>query len=289
MDDVVTLHCGPLTMVHAHKLGERLCVYDAVDEWLAHPAFASMEGPLRRGYERIRHDADIVTAVSPNLAGVFGGCAAQVHLVPNAVDDEYLTPSGDPMPEGVGALGRPVVGYVGAIQDRVDVALISDLSRAMPEVSICLVGPVLSESHVRPLREKKNIHFSGPVVHDRVRQYLAAFDVCVMPHIDTALTRCMDPVKLYEYVASGKPTVCSGVTVHSRFDGLVHRAATSEEFIAAVRVGLASGRAVPSGDVASFISENTWTKRIDALLELTSRVRAEGNPNGALGRVARAS
>jgi glycosyltransferase involved in cell wall biosynthesis len=220
MASPAVIHAGPLTTALMGCLGEGLCVYDAVDEWLAHPAFVSMAPTIRGAYDRIRERADLVTAVSPALAAAFHGGKAAVRLLPNGCGDEYLHEVPAFSTETV-ASSRPVVGYVGAMQERFDAHLMEQVATAMPDASFCLVGPVLSPAHFERLTRLSNVHFLGRMNHSELHRYVRGFDVCVMPHIDSALTRSMDPIKIYEYVAAGKPTVATGLPQAERFAGYV--------------------------------------------------------------------
>lgn len=272
LDDPVAFHAGPLTTSLFGRLGERLRVYDAVDEWRAHPAFERMRPTFERAYATIRAGADLVTAVSRPLADVFEGGRAKVAVVRNGVGAAFRHPGPAPsVPSDLDALPRPIVGYTGALEERVDVQLLEWLARSLPHVTFCLVGPVSSPAHFGGLGSIRNVRFLGAKNHEVLADYVRSFDVCVMPHRDTPLTRMMDPIKLREYIASGRPVVMTAVGEWERFRDLAHVAGTREEFKTELERVLTTdgcGRRAS----ASYGRENSWASRATELLDLIERL-----------------
>jgi glycosyltransferase involved in cell wall biosynthesis len=261
---------GPTVAACAEAFDDRVLVYDAVDEWLAHPSYARLRGPVRRGYARIAREADLVFAVSPLLAARFEGGAAEVVVLPNAVPG---LPPADAAPEPAALRGipHPRFGYVGALQDRLDVGLLEKLATRMPEASFVLVGPVVDEAHVAPLRALGNVRFLGRCRAEEVPAHLAHIDACILPHVDSALTRNMDPVKLYEYVASGKPVVSADLPGIVQPAELVRRANGVGEWARYLELA-ASGEWRPSPQsVAEYVARNTWDARVDTAVERIAR------------------
>lgn len=263
----VALHAGPLTTSLFGRLDERVCVYDAVDDWTAHPAFARGRAQIARGYDRIRADADLVTAVSEPLAEVFRGGSARVAVLRNAVDESFVRSTPTAIPVDLARLPQPVVGYTGVLEERVDVALIERTARALPDVSFALVGPVADAAHFEPLADLPNVHFLGPKNHGLLGDYIRAFDACMMPHRDTPLTRMMDPIKLHEYVASGRRVVMTAVGDWSHLNGFVRVAHSADEFEAEIRRVADAPPADPAAALA-YARANSWSHRADELLDL---------------------
>ncbi len=209
MRDVVLWVSDPLMSKHLGRLGESVSVFDAIDDWGAHPENHSMKRSISRGYELAAERADVIFTVSRSLQDRFGD-RPRVFWEPNGVDVSRFE-GVHVVPGDVASLSGPVLGYVGVIQERLDVEGLLVLAKELPEASIVLVGPVSSEEHVRTLRSVANIHFLGERPASAIPSYVDAFDVCLVPHLDDELTRSMDPLKVYEYLAAGKPVVASGL------------------------------------------------------------------------------
>jgi hypothetical protein len=105
-----------------------------------------------------------------------------------------------------------------------------------------------------------------------VPSLVAGFDVCIVPFLDSALTRCVDPVKVYEYLAAGKPVVATVLPELERLEpGLVHIRRAGSAFLGGLR--LAMGEA---GDTAlgrrrrSWASTQDWGGRAESLAKALS-------------------
>lgn len=267
MSRPVALHAGPLTAGLFGRLGESVRVYDAVDDWTAHPAFSRNRAQIAHAYDRIRAGAELVTAVSTPLADLFRGGSASVAVLRNAVDDSFVDPVATTVPSDLAALQRPVVGYTGALESRVDAQLIAHAAAQMPDVSFALVGPVADEAHFAPLRSLANVAFLGPKNHDLLAGYIRGFDACMMPHRDTPLTRMMDPIKLHEYIAAGRPVVMTDVGDSSHLDGHVRVAKAPEDFVHELRVALSENPPDPAV-ARAYACDNCWARRADEFLAL---------------------
>jgi glycosyltransferase involved in cell wall biosynthesis len=119
--------------------------------------------------------------------------------------------------------GRKIIGYYGAIAEWFDLELVQRLALAEPDALILLIGnDTINASRI--LKEMPNIIFTGEVSYDRLPFYLYAFDVCLLPFKISPLTLATNPVKIYEYLASGKPVVSVDLPEIAQFENLVQRA-----------------------------------------------------------------
>lgn len=178
-------------------------VYDLTDDWAAFEDDPGRRAAVRRRIETLAHNADLVLACSRPLDEQARAVAARVEYIPNAVE-----PPGPLEPVALG-LPRPVLGYAGTLHDsRLDVDLLCAAARLRPEWTFALLGPdLLTLASREQLYALPNVRHLGVVPHARVRDHLAAFDVCLIPHCDTEFTRSLDPLKRYEYHAAGRPVV----------------------------------------------------------------------------------
>ncbi len=258
-------------------------VYDVTDDWLLAPAAPRQEARLRADDERLLEGSDAVVVCSPDLARSRGRHRA-VDLIPNGVDVELFR---TPQPRPAELPASPVAVYVGTLHDeRIDVALVEELATAHPDLQVALVGPdsLGHESHVR-LAGVPNVHRLGPQPYERVPGFLQHADVVLVPHQVNPFTESLDPIKAYECVAAGRPTVATPV---AGFRGLGAPVIVRprDEFVDAVSIVLdaAGGRGVASasgpGDADPAPSPvASWRERARAMQDVMLRVRAATGPS----------
>ncbi len=223
------LHLGHQVVSHLRRLGFRHpvawvndanyadfvasqrwpAVYDITDDWLASSISPRERKRLAARESRLLSLASEVVVCSPNLAASKGS-AREVWLIPNGVDRElFQAPTRRPedLPPGRCAL------YVGTLhEDRLDVELCLEAARSLPQINLVLVGPdCLSEATRRRLMAEPNVFLLGPRPYLEVPSYLQHADVVVVPHRLTPFTESLDPIKAYECMAVGTPTVATPV------------------------------------------------------------------------------
>ena len=100
-------------------------------------------------------------------------------------------------------------------------------------------APILRDLDVGPLRALQNVHFLGPASLDRLPEFLKPMDVCTVPFLVNEHTRTMNPLKVLEYLAAGKPVVATPLPALRAYGPHVALASGPEEFAAAVEQALA--------------------------------------------------
>ena len=270
MADAVIWMAGPLVAKYAEHFPTNPVVYDAVDEWTADPAQTGLRAQIRRSCELIRERADVVFAVSPTLAQSFAGGRPTVSVVPNGIDTTRFE-GVHPVPDDLTGIPEPRAGYVGVLQDRVDVDLVGRLATRIPRVSFVFVGPVLDHAHFAPVRSLPNVHFLGPRRPELVPAYLSAFDACLLPHVRSDLTRNMDPLKLYEYLAARKPVVATDLPL-SQPPGLVRVAPDAASFEQALAEAVAGQWKPDEALLDTYLVEASWDARLETMVEQVRRV-----------------
>lgn len=234
-DDAVQWFYSPMSApVLLGRFGTRGTVYDCMDE-LANFRFAPPDIAEREQYLMAR--ADIVYTGGHQLFESKSRHHANVHFHGCGVDASHfgrarLASTG--VPERVADLPRPVFGYFGVIDERLDYGLIEALARDFPEGSVVMAGP-LAKVSADELPDLPNIHWLGQQPYDALPALVKGFDVCLMPFALNEATRCINPTKTLEYMAAGKPIVSTAVpdVVH-HFTPVVSVALDHEGFLDAV-------------------------------------------------------
>jgi glycosyltransferase involved in cell wall biosynthesis len=219
---------------------ERGVVYDCMDE-LAKFRFAPSDLSDR---ERLLLDnADVVFTGGHKLYLAKSRYHDNVHFFGCGVDAAHYAQarSGATLvPDDVAGLPRPVFGYFGVIDERLDYELLAALAAANPDSSLVMVGPVVKVDP-RELPRATNIHWLGQRDYRDLPRYVKAFDVCLMPFALNEATEYINPTKTLEYMAAAKPIVSTPVpdVVHN-FTPVVRVAQSAEEFVAAAHAAAAT-------------------------------------------------
>ena len=193
-------------------------------------------------------------------------------LLPPGVDVAMFNPARQfEEPEELRGAARPVVGYAGSIDHRVDVELLERVAHAFAHGTILLVGPVHERVQVQRLRQLPNIRLTGPKPKEVLPAYLQYMDVCLIPYRVTPFTQVILPLKFFEYLAMGRPIVSTLLPELQPYASAVRLTRNGDEFIAAIRSTLEQD-AVRSADgrwrgTPSLTSWDTQVERISAAIE----------------------
>jgi polysaccharide pyruvyl transferase CsaB len=235
-------------------------IYDCMDE---HSGFETNSQMMIAEEKRLIEESNLVLATSSALVEKCSRLTERILHVPNAVEESFITKNMATLPiltemEGI---PHPIIGYIGAISAWFDFDLIRKSAHAHPEWSFVLVGSEWGSDPHSDLHRMDNIHFLGEQPYERVAVLIANFDVCLIPFKLNELTLATDPVKLYEYLAFGKPVVASNLPELPDDECLVRRAASAEDFRHAIEEAIEEENHQLQKLRREFASHNTWENR----------------------------
>jgi glycosyltransferase involved in cell wall biosynthesis len=258
-------------------------VYDCMDE-LAQFRFAPTELVHRERYLLAR--ADVVFAGGRALAESKSRFHQNVHFFGCGVDAAHFAAARDgdtPVPAELAALTRPVAGYIGVIDERLDYALLAALAEQLPDVTFAMVGPVVKVDP-RDLPRRANIHYLGQQPYERLPAFMKGFDVCLMPFALNRATEYINPTKTLEYMAAGKPIVSTPIPdVVRHFVPIVEVADTAQAYAAAVRRALAEPDATRRQQGVARAEQSSWeqiTVDMSRLMDQAAVARQRRRPAG---------
>jgi glycosyltransferase involved in cell wall biosynthesis len=214
--------------------GARAVVYDCMDE-LANFRFAPPD--LRERERDLLARADVVFTGGYQLFEAKSRQHDNVHFYGCGVDVPHFSRARleeTEVPEDIARLPRPVFGYFGVIDERLDYELLDRLAEAFPDASVAMVGPTAKVDPAQ-LPQRANLHWLGQRDYADLPRIVKGFDVCLMPFALNEATQYINPTKTLEYMAAGKPIVSTAVPdVVRNFTPVVDVARSTQEFVDAV-------------------------------------------------------
>ena len=218
------------------------------------------------------HNADILVATAQNLADKMKQKIDKpVYLIPNAYDPESLNLAQDAVLLDKGDL---TIGYFGHLTPAwFDWEMLTSLAGMHPTWIIYLIG-----KGVPPDNLPENIRLLGVKPHGELAGYAKNWDTAIIPFKSIELSKGVDPLKVYEYLAMGLPVVASGIPHLASIPGVLV-ANTLGEFEEALKQSV-----VVAGNfeaVEAYLEEQTWAKRVEKILLLASDDRNRKARNGS--------
>lgn len=255
--EIVTIVQHPYWHALVRKLPNSRMIYDCMDH---HDGFANTGAGIASVERVLLAEADAVVVTSQHLYQAATIYSSNVVLIRNAA--EYETFAITPKDVFRDQEGRRVIGYYGAIAEWMDIDLLEKTARRFADCLLLLVGADECGARQR-LEALPNVIFTGEVGYGELPYYLYSMDVCLLPFLVTPLTLATNPVKVYEYLAAGKPVVAVELPELHQFEDHVAMATTHEAFLQHVAVALA-GEGDGGAEIArrAFAARNSWTQRV---------------------------
>jgi glycosyltransferase involved in cell wall biosynthesis len=257
----------------AGSCGEELTVYDCVDDYAEQSSSPRGRAVATAGDRIAVLRSRLVFVTSKTMLERQRLLNPETHLVPNAADPVHFAQAADrasSAPEA-GELPRPVLGFAGNfLASKVDFDLLEEVARLRRQWTVLLIGPETSEtaSALGQVARLPNVHWIGARPYSDLPKYVAAFDVGLIPYLSNAYTRSCFPLKLYEYLAAGKPVVATGVPELAGMEPDVVLVDGAERVVAAVEAALERLGDADSERRMQLAAQNSWDTRTDRLLEL---------------------
>ncbi|MBM3862119.1 MAG: glycosyltransferase family 1 protein [Verrucomicrobia bacterium] len=252
--------CYPLAESLVGRLGERIACYDCCDELTDLPT--KLAGIIREHEDRLLAKAQVVFATSESLLRSLSARHAYVHLIPNGADAAHFARAATellPCPPELSALPRPIIGFIGAVQHWVDVTLLAEAARLRPQWSWVVIGGVHKD--VSCLSGLANVHLLGPKPYAALPSYLRQMCVGLVPFELCPIALAADPIKVYEYLAAGKPVVATAIPRLEVFGDAVRIARNVEEFVTQIQRALAEDSPEAGRRRRELASAHSWEQR----------------------------
>jgi len=250
---------------------------DPFDPPLASALFRSNKehAERKKEYLSVLQKADIVFANSQHMINqYFHGEARNVNLIPSGINLDNFVSYKDPVPLDLDAIRKPRVGYVGNLNYSLDIDLLIGLLKKNTDANFVLIGKPKGKNGtiLTELSGKyRNLVLLGHKPHRLIPQYLINMDV-LFSFKKTEMTRGNDSLKIYEYLATGKPIVTTPVSPAESFKDSIYVARDMRQFNKYLKDALEENNVSLQEKRKKLAEMNTWEKRVDTILEKISQL-----------------
>jgi teichuronic acid biosynthesis glycosyltransferase TuaH len=270
--DFVLWSLNPFIAPFWQKFGAKLIVFDAVDNWLSHSSYTNKQTRLKKCYESVKNEADIIFTVSKNLLNFFED-QPNVYWVPNGVDFIHYNKQYSLINRDIADIKKPIIGYIGIIQEKVDLDLVHYLAEKNPNKSVVLVGPIWDEQSLqkKELNNYKNIYFLGYKSYEEAPMYIQQFDIGMVPHRANDFSVSTNPMKVYEYLACGKPVVSTENVGTENMNDIIKVASGYEDFNQLIKQELKNNSDTQVQNRQEFAKKYSWYNTVQKMLDLINK------------------
>ena len=181
--------------------------------------------------------------------------------------------------ESILKLRKPIIGYYGTFAAWFDYDLVNRVAQARPQYTIALIGPDLDGTRVRLSRSLPNLMFLPAMAYDELPRHAVWFDVCIIPFLLNEITYATSPLKVFEYMAMGKPIVSTDLPECRKYRS-VFIGHTPDDFLHSVDRALAVAHDGFSPAIIRAEAEaHSWSNKVDEVLRI---VAEQGDPEQRL-------
>jgi hypothetical protein len=240
-------------------------VYYCVDDFSKWPGLE--QAAIQRMEEQLVTRVDVAVAAGEHLRAGLARRGRSSHLLTHGVDLEFWQNSGQSAPlPAIEGLSRPLIVFWGLVDRRLDFEFIRRLSADLTQGTILLVGP---EADPDPrLASLDRVVRLPAMPFEELPRLAREAAVLIMPYADLPVTQAMQPLKLKEYLATGKATVVRDLPANRSWSEALDLAATPEEFSAAVRQRLLDGVPESQRSARRRLKFETWAAKAEQFEEL---------------------
>lgn len=260
----------PTYVKHLEKFQYRKLVYDCMDLFRG---FRASVGNVQDLENSLMEMADIVFTGGRSLQKSKEGVNPLTFCFPSGVEYDHFhkaTLEQTPIPEDMKNIKSPVLGYFGAVDERIDFDLIQHICEKKPEWNVVFLGPLVQMEKV-PVTAP-NFHFLGKKNYADLPGYLKSFDVCLMPFVISELTLHISPTKTPEYLAGGRPVVSTPIPdVKAEYSDVVKITDDYDEFVEMAEDLISN----PKKDLHEKIRKKAETKSWDYIAKEMERLIRE--------------
>jgi len=282
IENYLAWYYTPMMLEFSRHLDPAATVYDCMDQLAA---FKNAPPELIEREKELLAVADLVFTGGQSLFEAKRGSHPAVYAFPSSIDVAHFAQAATVTedPADMASIPHPRIGYIGVIDERMDLALLDQIAERKPEWQFIMIGPVVKIDE-SDLPRRNNIHYLGPKTYAELPNYIGRWDAAMMPFAMNDATRYISPTKTPEYLAAGRPVVSTPIRDVVRpygEKGLVHIAATTDEFIDGIQAALNEDSDLRNRKVEAFLSNMSWDSTYAEMSGLIDTVIGTQNAESA--------
>lgn len=226
--------------------------------------FKSFFSTLAKLEEELLRESDVIFATAKVLEDKARKYSDRVYYLPNGVNYDNFQKESYEMPKEYEAYSNSKrVIYIGAISEWLDCEMIEEALKNNENVEFFFIGP--DKGVLEPLKRYNNLHILGKRPYESLPDYLNFSHCAIIPFKKNKLTDAINPVKLYEYLACGIPTVTSDYKEINYVKGPFFIAKNPVEFSNLITKAIELEQNVE--ELKNFAKANDWNSRVDEILK----------------------
>ena len=271
------------------ELFQPLGVIYHVSDLFVEDEYVANQGVLRQREKKISEASDILICVSQRLYEAKASQRGNVFYIPHGVDFELFRQAANNENNGIKELAgvpRPIAGYYGTLTVSNDIELLQYCAAHLRDVSFVFAGQVTGGDY-NELSKQPNVHFIGKLPYEKIPGLCVCFDVCMLQWKMDKWIKFCNPLKFFEYMASGKPIVSVPIDeIADKYSDLVSIAKTKEEYCDAIKRELQNDTPQRSQRRIEIAREHSWDKHVEEISDLimTAIVSKQNNESGSLAK-----
>jgi glycosyltransferase involved in cell wall biosynthesis len=263
--------CKPIVVSTVPNVGDypgllrdSTLVYYCVDDFAHWPGLdTELVGDME---QRLITRADVLVATSGRLYERLAASGKPTYLLSHGVDVALFSSHAAAEHSCLKGIPKPRAGFFGLIDARIDQELLALVAERVLDFSFVFSGPI--DAPLDRLAARKNVHFTGPVRYGELPSLIAGLDVLLIPYAAGEFADTLSPLKLKEYLSTGKPIISTPIAAARDFRHYVTIAGSAEEWVDGLRLALSTDPETRRKAILPSMEAESWVYKARTLLEI---------------------
>ena len=189
-----------------------------------------------------------------------------VHLLTHGVDYEHFSKKNDVEHSALINIPKPRIGYFGLFDKRSNIDLIINVAKQLPNVSFVITGSI--EVDKTDLEKIPNIYFTGKIPYTELPKMASGWDICMLPYIVNKLTDAIQPLKIKEYLSTGKPVISTPIKEAVRLQEYIILASSTQEWVDKIKLIISGAKNIDMEKRKEFLNNEGWESKSIKFLDI---------------------
>jgi glycosyltransferase involved in cell wall biosynthesis len=208
-----------------------------------------------KNVDKITKKSDIILTTSASLYKIRNEEHPRVYLVRNACEPQHIGHSHS-MPPKLKGLKRPIIGFIGAVGQWVNIEILDKIASKYTTV---VIGPEFEQSL------PANVIKIGKKEYQQLPNYYNNIDIGIIPFYKNETTKAVNPIKMYEYLAAGKPIVATELPEMKLFPNHIFTANNIEQFFKAIKKAKKAIKPELERERKKIARRHSWESRFEKI------------------------